>query len=64
MRSAAVAELQSEEATYFLGLGNCQDFIESLPAVVLPDCILLLVADMCVRGDEDLERVRAILPGA
>lgn len=45
-----------------MSLGNGQDLIEGLPAVIAPNGILLLIADMGVCGDENLDRVRAILP--
>lgn len=47
-----------------LGLGDLQDLVESLPAVIRADGILLLIADVGVCGDEDLDRVGVIFADA
>jgi hypothetical protein len=38
-------------------LGQAHDFVKSFPAVVAPDRVAFIVADMIIRCDEDTNRV-------
>jgi hypothetical protein len=44
---------------HIFGPGEVHDFIECSPAVILPNGVSLLVADMVVCRDEDTDRVRS-----
>lgn len=48
---------RSQIKSYVLGPGQVHDLVKSLPAVILPNGIALLVADMVVRCHEDADCV-------